>query len=136
VIVRNRTWANHFRRIRPLPPVGAACDGSGVADAPELTARVRGLLAGRPDVVEKAMFGSIGFLVGGALRVGVGRHPDHVMMARIAESDAAEALARPGVRPAVMRGRPMRGWLFLEDEAVATDEALAGWVALALAAPV
>jgi TfoX/Sxy family transcriptional regulator of competence genes len=106
-----------------------------MADDPELTARVRAVLESETDVVEKRMFGSVGFLVGGALRVGVGRHPDHVLMLRIAEEDAEEALALPGVGPAVMRGRPMRGWLFLEDEAVATDEQLRGWVALALAAP-
>jgi TfoX/Sxy family transcriptional regulator of competence genes len=105
-----------------------------VADDPELTARVRDALAGEVDVVEKRMFGSVGFLVGGVLRIGVGRHPDHVMMLRIAEEDAA-ALAGPGVRPAVMRGREMRGWRFLEDEAVGSDEQLARWVAAALAAP-
>jgi TfoX/Sxy family transcriptional regulator of competence genes len=107
-----------------------------MADDPELTARVRASLEGRTGVVEKRMFGSVGFLVDGALRVGVGRHPDHVMMIRVAEEAAGDALTRPGVRPAVMRGRPMRGWLYLEDEAVASDDLLRGWVALALAAPV
>lgn len=107
-----------------------------MADDPELTDRVRAALDGRTGVVEKRMFGSVGFLVDDALRVGVGRHADHVMMIRVAEEAAGDALAQPGVRPAVMRGRPMRGWLFLEDEAVATDEQLRGWVALALAAPV
>ncbi|WP_375390105.1 TfoX/Sxy family protein [uncultured Amnibacterium sp.] len=106
-----------------------------MADHPELAARVRDALAGVADVVEKRMFGSVGFLVGGALRLGVGRHPDHVMMLRISEEDAA-ALAGPGVHPAVMRGRTMRGWLFLEEEAVDSDEQLERWVAAALAAPV
>jgi TfoX/Sxy family transcriptional regulator of competence genes len=107
-----------------------------VADDPELTAKVRAALADQPDVVEKRMFGSIGFMVGGVLRVGVGRHPDHVMMLRIAESEAPAALAEPGVDPAVMRGRAMRGWLFLRAEAVETDAQIARWVATALAAPV
>jgi hypothetical protein len=105
-----------------------------VADDPGLTARVRGALAGERDVVEKRMFGSVGFLVGGVLRVGVGRHADHVMMARIPVAEAAAALTAPGVKPAVMRGRPMSGWLFFEDEAVATDQQLGRWVAAALAA--
>jgi hypothetical protein len=105
-----------------------------MADAPELTARVRAALADRTDVVEKPMFGSIGFVVGGVLRVGVGRHPDHVMMARIPAAEEADALALPGVLPAVMRGRPVHGWLFFEAEAVATDDRLARWIRSALAA--
>jgi TfoX/Sxy family transcriptional regulator of competence genes len=119
-----------FRRAASRGTVGR------VADDPELTARVRRALADVPDVVEKRMFGSIGFLVGGALRVGVGRHDDHVMMVRVAVEDADAALAQPGAKPAVMRGRPMRGWVFLEDEAVAADEQVARWVAVSLAAPV
>lgn len=106
-----------------------------MADDPELTARVRAALADDVDVVEKRMFGSIGFMVGGVLRVGVGRHPDHVMMLRCSPEDAVR-LAGPGVRPAVMRGRTMRGWLFLEEQAIATDERLTRWVAAALAAPI
>lgn len=103
-----------------------------MADDPELAERVRALLETVPDVVERRMFGSLGFLVGGVLRVGVGRHADHVMLARVPRSAEAAALAEPGVGPALMRGRPMRGWLFLQDEAVASDDGLARRVRLAL----
>ena len=105
-----------------------------MADEPELVERVRSALADQTDVVEKRMFGSIGFMVAGVLRVGVGRHPDHVMMARVPTAEEADALALPGVVPAVMRGRAVRGWLFFEHSAVATDEQLARWVRSALAA--
>jgi hypothetical protein len=105
-----------------------------MADDPELTERVRRMLEDEVDVVEKRMFGSVGFLVGGVLRVGVGRHQDHVMMARVPPAEAASALAVPGVHPAVMRGRAMRGWLFFGDEAVASDELLQRWVMSALTA--
>jgi TfoX/Sxy family transcriptional regulator of competence genes len=124
--------AERTRGCRSTP---ARASLNAVADDPELTAKVRAALADQPDVVEKRMFGSIGFMVGGVLRVGVGRHPDHVMMLRITESDAPAALAEPGVDPAVMRGRTMRGWLFLRAEAVETDAQIARWVATALAAP-
>jgi hypothetical protein len=107
-----------------------------VADDPELTARVRRQLEGEPDVVERRMFGSTGFMVGGVLRVGAGRNQGHVMMARIPSALEADALTEPGVHPAVMRGRPIAGWLFFEEQAVATDEQLARWVAAALAAEV
>ena len=82
------------------------------------------------------MFGSVGFMVRGVLRVGVGRHPDHVMMARVSAARQAQALAEPGVLPAVMRGRALDGWLYFSAEAVATDEQLARWVGEALRAEV
>ena len=105
-----------------------------MTDDPELTDRVRRVLEQQVDVIEKRMFGSIGFMVGGVLRVGVGRHPDHVMMARVPLADEAAALTLPGVKPATMGGRARRGWLFFEDVAVDTDEQLEHWVETALAA--
>jgi TfoX/Sxy family transcriptional regulator of competence genes len=105
-----------------------------VTDDAELLDRVRALLEPERDVVEKRMFGGIGFMVGGVLRVGVGRHRDHVMMARIGLAEEAEALRSPGVKPATMGGRSRHGWLFLDDEAVDSDEQLERWVAAALAA--
>jgi hypothetical protein len=107
-----------------------------MADEPELTARVRRALGERDDVVERRMFGSLGFMVGGVLRVGVGRHRDHVMMARCPSAGWEQALTEPGVQPAVMRGRMLRGWLFFGAEAVGTDEQVARWVSAALAAEV
>lgn len=107
-----------------------------MADDPELLERVRALLGTERDVVERRMFGSIGFMVGGVLRVGVGvgRKRDHVMMARVPLADEAQALTSPGVKPAVMAGRSRHGWLFFDDEAVDSDEQLERWVASALAA--
>jgi hypothetical protein len=107
-----------------------------VAEEPELTERVRRALSGERDVVERRMFGSIGFMVRGVLRVGVGRHPDHVMMARVPAARQSQALAEPGVHPAVMRGKALNGWLFFAADAVASDDQLARWVGEALAAEV
>lgn len=104
-----------------------------MADDPELSARVRRALEGVPHVEERRMFGSLGFLVEGTLRLGVGSHPDHVMLVRAGAAQDGE-LERDGVGPAVMRGRPMSGWLFLERRAVESDDDLAHWVDVALAA--
>ena len=95
--------------------------------------RVRRALAGIDGVTERRMFGSLGFLANGRLLGGVGQHDDRVMLIRVGAA-ADEALTRPGARPAVMRGRPMSGWLFLDRSAVATDQDVAHWVALGLAA--
>ena len=39
----------------------------------QLAARVRELMAARPDVVERKMFGGVGWMVGGNMAVGVMR---------------------------------------------------------------
>jgi TfoX/Sxy family transcriptional regulator of competence genes len=97
-----------------------------------LTQRVRELLAHIPNVEEKKMFGSIGFMVNGKLCVGVGDHSDHKMMVRVGPEHYETALTRPGATPAVMRGREQPGYVFLLDEAVMTQKDLEYWVGLAL----
>jgi len=97
-----------------------------------LTERVRELLAGIPNVEERKMFGSIGFIVNGKLCLGVGDHADHIMMVRVGLAKYDEALQKKGAAPAIMRGRERRGYVFLLAEAVEKDSDLKEWVALAL----
>jgi TfoX/Sxy family transcriptional regulator of competence genes len=97
-----------------------------------LTQRVRELLAHLPNVEEKKMFGSIGFMVNGKLALGVGNHDDHIMMVRVGPEAYEEALQRRGATPAIMRGRERKGYVFLLDEAVESSEDLEAWVSLAL----
>ncbi|HSX30607.1 MAG TPA: TfoX/Sxy family protein [Candidatus Saccharimonadales bacterium] len=99
----------------------------------QLTERVRKLLAHLPDVQERKMFGSIGFMVNGKLCLGVGDHADHNMMVRVGPEKYQEALQRPGAAPAIMRGRERPGYVFLLSSAVATQQDLEYWVELALA---
>lgn len=99
----------------------------------ERTERVRELLAATPNVTERKMFGSIGFMVGGKLCMGVGDHADHVMMVRVGTKMYAKVLDEPGVAPAVMRGREQKGYVFLGEDSLRTDKQLRRWVELALA---
>lgn len=98
-----------------------------------LTNRVRELLAHVPDVQEKKMFGSIGFIVNGKLALGVGDHDDHIMMVRVGPEQYEEALQQKGAMPAIMRERERKGYVFLLTEAVSTPADLQRWVDLALA---
>ena len=91
----------------------------------QLADRVREALAARPEVVEKKMFGGIGFMVAGKMAVGV---MDEELIVRLDPDDAERALAEEGVREFDFTGRPMRGWLFVSPEAFADEEAFAGWV--------
>jgi TfoX/Sxy family transcriptional regulator of competence genes len=98
----------------------------------ELTQRVRELFAHIPDVREKKMFGSIGFIVNGKLCMGVGDHADHNMMVRVGPDKYEEALRRAGAAPAIMRGQETPGYVFLVSPAFDTQQDLKYWVDLAL----
>jgi TfoX/Sxy family transcriptional regulator of competence genes len=89
-----------------------------------LAERIRDRLAGTPGVAEKKMFGGLAFLTDGNMTVGV--HQDD-LMARIDPADTAAALDRPGARPFDMTGRPMRGWILVDGEAL-DDDVLDTWL--------
>jgi len=90
-----------------------------------LAERVRHILAGRRGVAEKKMFGGIGLLLGGNMCVGIWKTS---LIARLGPEQAAEALKQPCVREFDITGRPMKGWVMIDAEAVETDKQLAGWV--------
>lgn len=97
-----------------------------------LTNRVRELLAAEPNVEEKKMFGSIGFIINGKLALGVGNHDDHIMMVRVGPENYEKALQKNGATPAIMRGRERKGYVFLLEEAVKSPSGLKQWIDLAL----
>jgi TfoX/Sxy family transcriptional regulator of competence genes len=91
-----------------------------------LATRIRALIAHDPDVSEQRMFGGLGFLIGGNLAVAASGQGG--LMVRV-EPDETEALvAEPHARPFEMRGRPMDGWLRVDDDGLQTQEQLEPWV--------
>ena len=91
----------------------------------ELADRIRALLPNRP-VEEKAMFGGLAFLINGNMAVAASGQGG--ILVRVDADRADELLDLPGVSAMVMRGRPMRGWLRVDTDAVRDDAALAAWV--------
>ena len=91
----------------------------------QLADRVRDALDGRAAVTERRMFGGIAFMVAGNMACGV---IGDELLVRLAPGDAEAALAREGVRPFDMTGRPMRGWVLVAGEAVDDDRELRFWV--------
>jgi hypothetical protein len=49
-------------------------------------------------------------------------------MLRVPPDELAALLAREHTRPMEMRGREMNGWIRVDPEGCASDEALAEWV--------
>jgi hypothetical protein len=71
------------------------------------------------------MFGGIAFMVGGNMAVGVSGSE---LMVRVGPETDAAALARPGVRPFDMTGRPMAGWVLVAADGYADDATFASWL--------
>ena len=77
----------------------------------------------------KPMMGGLCFMVKGKMCVGVEKKR---LMARIGPDAYDDALTRKGCRPMDFTGRPMRGFVFVERDALKSDKELASWLELAL----
>jgi TfoX/Sxy family transcriptional regulator of competence genes len=97
--------------------------------AEELATAVRGALTGAGEVREIKMFGGIGFMLNGNM---VAAASARGLLLRVGADHQGKALARPGVRPMVMRGRALAGYVYV-DPATLTDGAVQAWLELAMA---
>lgn len=96
----------------------------------QLAERIRrGFQKTRVRFAEKRMMGGLCFMVDGKMCVGVEKNR---LMVRIDPADYDAALRRKGCVPMDFTGRPMRGFVFVNPEGLATDEELNGWLKLAL----
>ena len=96
-----------------------------------LAERIRELLEGQPAVREKKMFGGLAFLVGGNMAIaasGEGGAP-----VRVDPGDSDRIVDTSNAELAVMRGRPMQGWLRVAPEHLRTKRQVAKWVQLGAA---
>jgi hypothetical protein len=90
-----------------------------------LAQRIREVLDDLPGLVEKKMFGGVGFMVRGNMACGVNGND---LIVRVGPERHEEALARPHARVFDLTGRPMTGWVTVAPGGYETDEALKGWV--------
>ena len=94
----------------------------------DLADRIRDLLSQQRGVTEKKMFGGLAFLIGGNMAIaasgqgGALVRVDPAQADRLVETTPAEA--------AVMRGRPMQGWLRVKSDDLRTKRRLEKWVKL------
>ncbi len=95
-----------------------------------LADRIRARLGDHPALVERQMFGGIGFMVGGNMAVGV---VGDELMVRVGPQGHDEAIALPGAHEFDTTGRPSRGWLLVSPAGLVTDDDLAAWVDRGLA---
>jgi TfoX/Sxy family transcriptional regulator of competence genes len=96
-----------------------------MAYALNLAKRIREYLAGQPDLVEKKMFGGMGFLIQGNMACGV--HGND-MIVRVGAENHAAALNQPYARPFDLTGKSMAGWVMVASEGCEDDRDLQAWV--------
>jgi TfoX/Sxy family transcriptional regulator of competence genes len=96
-----------------------------------LAERIRDLLDGERGVTEKKMFGGLAFLIGGNMAVAASGQGGILVRVDPEESDTLVDTSRAEV--AVMRGRPMTGWLRVAPEHLRTKPQLSKWVRLGTA---
>jgi TfoX/Sxy family transcriptional regulator of competence genes len=94
-----------------------------------LAARVRRALGPRTDVVEKAMFGGVTFMVAGNMCCGVHRSD---LIIRLDGHTTVEELGSPRVRAWDFMKRPMPGMFAVDAAGCADQESTASWTQLAL----
>jgi TfoX/Sxy family transcriptional regulator of competence genes len=92
---------------------------------PGLAERVRAVLAGRPGISERRMFGGLAFLVDGKMFIGI---RNASLMARVGPQRHEDALGLPHVRPMDFTGRPMKGYVYVDPPALAEERDLKAWV--------
>lgn len=90
-----------------------------------LAQRIREMLEEIPEVVEKKMFGGIGFLLQGNMAVGVNKED---LIVRVGAEGFEKYVAEPQARAFDFTGRPMQGWVMVAPEGYESDEDLIRWV--------
>ena len=95
-----------------------------------LADRLRDALAERTDVVEKAMFGGLTFMVRGHMCVGV---IGSDLCARVGKAAWPTLVEAPGARPMDFTGRPMKTMVYVAPGVLESDDDLGTWVGRCLA---
>jgi TfoX/Sxy family transcriptional regulator of competence genes len=102
-----------------------------VAYDDDLADRIRDLLDGEPRLTEKKMFGGLAFLIGGNMAIAASGQGGVLVRVDPAQSDKLVDTTHAEI--AVMRGRPMQGWLRVPTDHLGTKRQLAKWAHLGAA---
>jgi len=96
----------------------------------KLADRVREIIAlSHKRVEEKRMFGGLCFMVNGKMCLGVEQAR---LMVRLDPAKYEEVVELEGVKPMDFTGKVMKGYVFVDIDALNTDKKLNYWVQLAL----
>jgi TfoX/Sxy family transcriptional regulator of competence genes len=91
--------------------------------------KVRLALASHSNVGVKKMFGSLAFMVNGHLCLAVGKNR---IMCRIDPALSNELTRKDGVRLVNMRGKDLKGYVYVDEKRLQQEKELSFWIKLAL----
>ena len=90
-----------------------------------LAQRIAEALGEQQDLVQKKMFGGIGYMPRGNMACGINREN---LIVRVGPERYKEALAQPHASVFDMTGRPMKGWVMVRPEGTESDADLEDWI--------
>lgn len=96
-----------------------------------LAARLRAEIGNLPGMVEKKMFGGIGFILNGNMALGI---LDADLLVRVTPGEYEAALGQAHTSVMDKFGRKMKGWVKVAPPGWAEAADLKGWVQTGLAA--
>ena len=88
--------------------------------------RIRRVLGGRRDIVEKRMMGGLAFTIGGGMCCYLSRKGYFLL--RVTPEVREQTLAMAHVKPTEFAGRRMSGFVLLEPDGFRTETVLAKWL--------
>lgn len=95
----------------------------------QLANRIREHLVELAGIEEKEMMGGLSFMLDDKMCVGVIKDE---MMCRIDPAIYEEALEKTGCHEMVFTGKPMKGWIMIEESGMKNTSDLNYWIGLAL----
>ena len=98
-----------------------------MAYSEELASRIRERLADLQNIKEKEMMGGLTFMLNDKMCVGIIKEE---LMCRIDPDIYEDALGKKGCRPMDLTGRPMKGWVIIDEYGMKKD--FGYWLDLAL----
>ena len=100
-----------------------------MAYSEELASRVRKVFSHLPHVEEKKMMGGLTFMVNGKMCVGVSKDD---LMVRLAPEVYDAALQREGCREMNFTGKPMKGFVFVNQTGMSNEKDFKFWIDIGL----
>jgi TfoX/Sxy family transcriptional regulator of competence genes len=91
----------------------------------QIEARIKKLISSWKNTDHKNMFGGMCHLLDGNMFCGV--YKDFLIL-RLGERNANIALELPFVRPFDITGKPMKGWVMVEQDGFQQDDDLTSWL--------
>ena len=95
----------------------------------KLADKIRKTLGRRKGITEKKMFGGLSFMFSKKMFCGVLKDD---LVLKISHEQCEDALKKPNVRPMDFTGRPMKGFVYVNQNGCKSEKELKKWVDLSL----